>query len=58
MHHLAVTKPCSHFLSFNSQTEVRIKEADLNPIFVQVALLSKGDCFVRIFNFSFPSPLV
>ena len=28
------------------QTEVTITEADLNPAFVQVALLSKGDSFV------------
>ncbi|CAH3013636.1 unnamed protein product [Porites evermanni] len=27
------------------QTEVRITEADLHPMFVQVALLQKGDCF-------------
>ena len=30
------------------QTEVRITDADLHPMFVQVALLQKGDSFVRI----------
>ena len=29
------------------QTEVRITDADLHPMFVQVALLQKGDSFVR-----------
>lgn len=29
------------------QREVRITDADLHPMFVQVALLQKGDSFVR-----------
>lgn len=37
---------CLMFIVF-VQTEVRITDADLHPMFVQVALLQKGDIFVR-----------
>ena len=36
-----------HIIIFTAQTVIRITEADLHPMFVQVALLLKGDCFVR-----------
>ena len=44
-----------YLVSFFLQTEVRITDADLHPMFVQVALLQKGDYFVSRFPTRLPA---